>query len=187
MANLFHKEGLRNSYTELNEIYFWTITIRDWIPVLQHDAFKHIITDSLKWLHDKELVKIYGFVIMPNHIHMIWTQLKMNGREFPKNSFEKFTAHQFTGLLRKEDPGLLSRFIVNATERAHNIWQRDPLAIRVFSREICEQKLDYIHNNPLQEHWNLCKNPVDYTFSSALFYEQQIDTFGFLTHYMDVF
>jgi hypothetical protein len=32
-------------------------------------------------------------------------------------------------------------------------------------------KLDYIHTNPLQEHWILVSKPEDYTFSSARFYE----------------
>src|SRR5882762_6495792 len=88
-------QGHRNSYTELNEVYFWTISIKDWIHLLKKDGYKNIIIDSLKWLCEKELVRIYGYVIMPNHIHLLWEQLKMNGKEFPKNSFEKFTAHSF--------------------------------------------------------------------------------------------
>jgi len=34
-------------------------------------------------LMQHELVYIYGYVIMPNHIHVLWEQLKMNGKETP--------------------------------------------------------------------------------------------------------
>ncbi len=180
-------KGHHNSYTEINEVYFWTLTIKEWIPLLKHDDYKVLIIDSLKWLCDKDLVKTYGFIIMPNHLHLLWEQLKMNGKEFPKNSFEKFTAHSFRKKLEKEDPLLLAKFKVKASDRKYNFWKRDPLAVRVFSREMAEQKLNYIHYNPLQEYWSLCKSPEAYKFSSASFYETGINDFGILTHYMDAF
>lgn len=48
-----------------------------------------------------------------------------------------------------------------------------------------EQKLDYIHLNPLQAHWNLTDDPNSYYFSSCSFYEQEDKKFDWLTHYMD--
>jgi len=87
----YNYTGHRNSYTELNEIYFWTITINNWNHLLKNDDNKMIVISSLQWLVQNELVEIYGYVIMPNHIHLLWQQLRMNGKEFPKNSFEKLT------------------------------------------------------------------------------------------------
>ncbi|WP_255478614.1 hypothetical protein [Rufibacter sp. XAAS-G3-1] len=48
-----------------------------------------------------------------------------------------------------------------------------------------EQKLDYIHQNPAQEKWKLAELPEDYYYSSARFYLENKDDFGFLTHYLD--
>ena len=48
-----------------------------------------------------------------------------------------------------------------------------------------EQKLSYIHTNPVQPHWNLCSDFVDYYYSSASFYETANSDFTFLKHYMD--
>ena len=107
--------------------------------------------------------------------------------EFPKNSFEKFTAHGFRRKLMIENPRELEKFSVPAKDREYNFWQRDPLAILIFSREMALQKLNYIHFNPLQENWQLCTSPEEYRFSSASFYENEKDEFGILTHYMDVF
>ncbi len=180
-------KGHRNSYTELNAVYFWTITVRNWIHLLKEDAYKQIIISSLKWLCDKKLIEIYGYVIMHNHIHLLWQQFAMNGKEFPKNSFEKFTSHQFQKKLVAEDPEKLLQFSVSASDRKYNFWQRDPLAVHIFSRDVAEQKLNYLHCNPLQEHWNLCRLPEDYRFSSARFYETGFDEFEILTHYMEAF
>ena len=47
------------------------------------------------------------------------------------------------------------------------------------------EKLDYMHYNPLQPHWQLCDDPISHRFSSAKFYETGEDGFGLLTHYMD--
>ena len=99
-AKDFRYNGHRNSYTALNEVYFWTITIYKWQHLLKPDANKMIIITSLQWLVQSELVKIYGYVIMPNHIRLMWEQLKMNGKEFPKNSFEKFTAKTFVNNMK---------------------------------------------------------------------------------------
>ena len=121
------------------------------------------------------LIKIYGFVLMPNHIHLMWEQLAMNGKEFPTNSFEKFTAKAFVNNLKAGNDDNLKNYAVTATDRQYNIWLRDPLAIRVFSSEMAAQKLDYMHLNPMQSHWLLCNNPANYRFSSAIFYEQNRD------------
>jgi REP element-mobilizing transposase RayT len=181
-ARDFRYKGHRNSYTELNELYFWTITINKWQHLLTSDENKMIIINSLQWLCINHLVQIFGYVIMPNHIHLLWMQLKMNGKEFPKNSFEKFTAKKFIEKMKHENDQELSKYTVNAEDRQHNIWQRDPLAIRVFSNEMAIQKLDYMHYNPSQFHWALCVNPEDYRFSSAAYYEKAFDEFNILTH-----
>ncbi|MDQ2721468.1 MAG: hypothetical protein M3Z26_17155 [Bacteroidota bacterium] len=47
------------------------------------------------------------------------------------------------------------------------------------------EKFDYIHYNPLQPHWQLCKEPAEYKYSSAQFYETGKDEFEILTHLMD--
>lgn len=57
---------------ELCEVYFWTNTIKDWKHLLKQDKYKQLIINSLKELVDKKLITVYAFVIIPNHIHLIW-------------------------------------------------------------------------------------------------------------------
>ena len=67
---------------------------------------KMVIIQSFQWLVQHQLVYIYGYVIMPNHIHVLWEQITMNGKETPKESFEKYTGHKFLKQLRADKENL---------------------------------------------------------------------------------
>jgi len=103
----------------------------------------------------------------------------------PHASFMKFTGHEFLQELRKTNEALLSQFKVESDSRNYQFWQRNSLPILLYNRKILEQKLNYIHLNPLQAHWNLVTDPNDYLYSSCSFYERGDDRFNWLTHYMD--
>jgi putative transposase len=168
-----------------NYIQFFTATILWWKKLLAPDKYKEVIVKSIKFLVEDNRVKIYGFVIMPNHIHLIWRINDNYLREDVQRDFLKFTAQQIKFDLQKIHPQVLSHFEVNLKDRKYQFWERNPLSIDLFDRKVVEQKLIYIHNNPLQEKWNLAVNPNDYWYSSNRFYETEKDDFGFLTHYMD--
>ena len=57
---------------EIGEVFFWTATIINWQHLLREDRFKEVIIQSLRTLSVKSLADIFAFVIMPNHIHLIW-------------------------------------------------------------------------------------------------------------------
>lgn len=169
----------RNSYMEFDKIYFWTATINNWQKLLLPDSFKDVIIYSLDYLSKKNLIDVFGFVIMPNHIHLLWRMKEMNGKETPKASLLKFTAHQFKSMLT---PAKLSKFKVTAENKKYEFWQRDPLAIEVYTPEIVYQKLDYIHRNPIAKNWNLARESSQYKYSSASYYEENDQHFNFLKH-----
>ncbi len=177
--NIFHK---RQGQMEVNDVYFYTHTIQGFKHLLADDTFKQVIMDSLSYFVQKNLIKLYGYVIMPNHIHLIWTHLALNGKETVAGSFTKYTAHQFKKMITKQE---LLQYCSDKQDRCYQFWKRDPLAIHLSSIKIIEQKLDYIHANPVNEKWKLCKLPEEYKWSSAGFYFYGRDEFGILTHYMD--
>lgn len=98
-------EGLftyhRKSYMELGQIYFWTSTINKWQRLLQSDVYKDIIISSLAYLSDSGKIDVFAFVIMPNHLHLIWRINEYNGKETAQGSFLKYTAHEFKKMLKE--------------------------------------------------------------------------------------
>ncbi len=177
----------RNSIMLLDEVYFWTATVKDWKKLLLDDEYKLIIINSLKDLVLREKIVVYAFVIMPNHIHLVWKMKALNGKEMPHASFNKFTAHQFQKLLRLNKPDVIDSYKVTEVERRYRFWQRDSLAILMDLKEKAIQKIDYIHQNPLQSHWDLSNTDDEYKWSSAKFYATEKDDFGFLTHILEEF
>ena len=144
------------------------------------DSYKDIIIDTLSFLTEKKLIEVFGFVIMPNHIHLIWRTLALNGKESPQASLLKYTAHQFKQRLWQDDPVTLEKYKVVAANKQYQFWQRDSLAVSLYTRAVAMQKLDYIHYNPLAAHWQLVKDPADYYYSSAAFYEKGVVDFPFI-------
>jgi REP element-mobilizing transposase RayT len=53
-------------------IEFFTATCLNWQPLLREDSRKTIVLDSLKFLVEDGRIWLYGFVIMPNHVHLLW-------------------------------------------------------------------------------------------------------------------
>jgi putative transposase len=177
------KEGLtykRKSYMDIGEIFFWTATINKWQWLLMDDRYKDVIISSLEYLSNEGKVDVFSFVIMPNHVHIIWRANEMNGKESPQGSFLKYTAHQFKKMLKQETPEMLEAYSSDAVNKSYEFWQRDPLAVELYSKKTAVQKLDYIHRNPLAEHWQLVKDPCEYKYSSAKYYEMDEKEFDFL-------
>ena len=162
----------------MGKIYFWTATIHKWRHLLVSSSNKQLIVEYLKKLADEGMITVYAFVIMPNHIHLIWQQNKLNGKESPKTSLLKYTGHELLKLLKAE--GKSGLYEVNAANKKHEIWQRDSLGIEIYTGKVARQKLEYIHNNPVNGKWQLAKDYFSYYYSSARFYETGIDEFGFL-------
>ena len=176
--NVFHK---RQGQVAVNFCYFYTDTIFRFHHLLADDALKLEVISALQYLVQKELVTLYGFVIMPNHIHLLWYILKQNGKESPAGSLAKFTAHRFKKHLAAT--GLLHLYKSDKDDRSYQFWKRDPLAIEISTEKIFINKLEYIHNNPVK--WELCEYPEAYQWSSVRFYMEGKDEFNVLTHYKE--
>ena len=172
----------------MNQLYpvhwpqFYTATIYEWKQLLLQDQYKEIIIESLKFLVADKRIELNGFVIMSNHIHLIWQALPGFTPEDNQASFMKYTAQQMKKMLTIDDPVFLEEFKVNKYDRTYQIWKREPLGTELFTPSVLLQKLEYIHNNPVRA--GLCTYPEEYHYSSAKFYEKGIDDFGMLTHYM---
>ncbi len=127
-------QQLRKSFMQTGEIYFWTATINGWKGLLQNDAYKQVIINSLQYLSSTGKIDVFAFVIMPNHIHLIWRINSLNGKETAQGSFLKYTAHLFKKMLQREENNKLAFFAVAASNKSYEFWQRDFLAVHLYTR-----------------------------------------------------
>ena len=164
---------------------FFTATILEWKHLLKKDEFKQIIVDSLLFLKKEGSIVVNAFVIMPNHIHLIWQIQDGYKQDKIQMRFLKYTAQQIKFRLIDTNDKMLNNFFVDAIDREYQFWERKPLSIDLWTEEVFIQKLIYIHNNPIKDPWNLVQYPEEYKYSSAKFYESGIDDFNLLTHYRE--
>ena len=127
--------------------------------------------------------KIYAFVIMPNHIHIVWSPLDTNYDLGA--SFKSYTGNKFLAYLKKYNPHMLRNYLSTQNDRKYNFWKRRSRSIEIMSGKIAEQKIQYIHSNPLQNKWLLVEKEEDYFYSSSAFYNLGKNDFGFLSRFKD--
>ncbi len=151
-------------------VQFFTAVCYDWLRLLEDDSYKQIIIDALKFRISKGQINVGAYVIMPNHIHLIWWIQNGFELEDVQRDFLKFTAKSIIGKIKRDqDESALEVLHVDLKDRKFQVWKRNSMSIDLRSAKFFKRKLDYIHENPCQPHWNLVNNPVDYKYSSARF------------------
>lgn len=157
---------------------FFTATILQWQKLLQLDKYKTIITNSLQFLVQEKRVEIFGFVIMANHLHIIWRAANVQSRAEMQHAFMTYTAQTILKDVTMYHPQVLPHFLVQAKDRTYQVWERNPLSVELRSNEVLLQKLQYIHQNPVRA--GICSLREQYRFSSASLYATNTSEWDFL-------
>ncbi len=160
---------------------FLTVTCLEWTHVLKKDRFKDIVIDSLRFLSKEERIRVFGFVIMSNHFHLIWQMSGDHKRDDVHRDFLKFTSQQILRVLRNEKSDIQEKLLVQSKDRKYQVWERNSLGVPLWSPEVFWQKLDYIHFNPVKA--GLCEYPEEYKYSSAGLYLKNEKNWDFLIQY----
>ena len=165
-----------------NRIEFFTATCLNWQPLLQEESRKEVIIKSLKFLVDDNRIWLYAFVIMPNHIHLLWRKQESWRNKSVQQMFLKYTAQQIKfQMIDNKRFSELSSYVSTQGDRNYHFWERRPFKATMYNRQVASQKVDYIHQNPIKA--GLCEMPEDYKYSSYEFYEFNIDRWDMLTYY----
>jgi len=84
--------------------------------------------------------------------------------------------------LQQNHPAVLEKFRVNVKDSQYQLWEHRPLSVPLWSGSVFEQKLNYLHQNPVQEKWRLSDLPENYFYSSARYYLLNQDDWKFIAH-----
>ncbi|MCB9033938.1 MAG: transposase [Chitinophagales bacterium] len=147
---------------------FFTATIYKWYPLLKESQVKDIIIESMVFLAQNQRVFIHAFVIMDNHIHIIWKIRTPHLQKNVQRDFLKYTAQQIKFYLQRKNSEIIELCKVNHNDRKYMIWQTNSMSVDLYTEKVYNQKLDYIHNNPIKAKY--CEKAEDYIYSSADYY-----------------
>jgi len=163
----------RYKITEINRPHFLTNTIINWIPVFTRPDSVQIILDSLSYMQNNHGLKIYGYVVLENHMHWI-AQADDLGKEVAR--FKAYTAKKLVNYLTNAgQQKILQQFAfykkAHKQDRQHQVWEEGSHAQLIQNEQILRQKLDYIHFNPVKRGY--VDKPEHWRYSSARNYAGQ--------------
>ncbi len=157
-----------------DHLYFITTRAVQKAHLFQREVMKMIVLDSWDFMRREKWLELYCFVVMPNHVHFIVKCNPSHPVQYMVRDFKKYTSKKIIAQYEAEGNTRVLEFLKAAVERpdkqTHAVWEDDYMAKDVYSAWFLKEKMNYIHNNPLQPHWNLVEQPQDYEWSSARFY-----------------
>ena len=124
------------------ECKFFTATILEWKFLLSKVAYKEIILNSLHFLVENKRAYVHAFVIMNNHVHILWSLRSDNAHNEVQRDFLRYTAHAIVKDLKANNLNLLKEFEVSAADRKYQIWERNPLTVDLWDEAALKPKLE---------------------------------------------
>ena len=155
--------------------YFLTLTIVDWVDIFTRPVYKKIIVDSLTYCQENKGLDLFAWVLMTNHLHLIArTRDEHTISDFLRD-FKKFTSKKISSTVenepesRKDWISYRLKYHVNFDEKRNfQVWKEGNEAKEIISNSFLDQKIDYIHQNPVKA--GIVFEPEHYVFSSAIDY-----------------
>jgi putative transposase len=162
---------MRSSYrvNDVHRAHFITSTIIEWLPVFTTPGCCQILTDSLAFCRENKGLRIYAWVVMDNHFHAI-----VAGPDLPRTlqSLKRHTAQALlTEIQREGRDWLVNRLEYGCLAHKrregsiHQLWQEGYHPQSIGSDAVMQQKLEYIHLNPVRR--GLVAAPEHWRYSSA--------------------
>lgn len=136
------------------------------------------IVESLEYSQKNMGIEIFAWVLMTNHLHIVCRCNSDGGMPAWLRDFKKFTSKKIIELINEEPESRRKWLIKSFKEACANlkrnqqfkVWQNGNHCIELFNAEILMQKIEYIHQNPVEA--MIVENPEDYLFSSAKNYAE---------------
>jgi REP element-mobilizing transposase RayT len=185
---------LHTKQAETHVIYFCTVTCYNWLPLIEEAGAYRSVYRWFGFLkHDG--CKLIGYVIMPNHFHvMLFPTHTGTSINQMIGECKRFMAYDIVASIKKQGKlELLGKLAKGVTKSEKRINKKHQVFKTSFDYRLCdgersvEQRLEYMHHNPVSGKWHLVEDFVNYKHSSARFYELNREIAGVeICHYQDL-
>lgn len=157
----------RYKFYENQYPYFITSTVNYGLPLFSDTEIARIVLESLEYLQEQLTVKLFAYVIMDNHVHMV-----MQSKDPSKhmNSFKSFTAKEIIKSLKQRRRSILLKRLgfhkkLHKTQSNYQVWEEGVHPIQIDDDSKMNRILDYIHYNPVNA--GFIDDPIHWRYSSA--------------------
>ncbi|WP_374949144.1 transposase [Mucilaginibacter sp.] len=146
----------RNASTD--ELYFVTLTVVNWIDVFTRRYYNDFLIENLRYCQQHLNLNIYAYVIMTNHLHLV-ANVSDGSLGNVLGRFKSHTSKRLFEMIANNPQESRRDWMVKAFKQAgkynplnddHQFWQNGNYPVSLYSNEIIQQKIDYIHLNPVR-------------------------------------
>ena len=153
--------------TGCGDLHFITFSCYQRRPLLASVRARNITVQILKEVRDRYRFALLGFVIMPQHVHLLLSEAPGLKPETIIQVFKQRVSRRLRGKKRAPKSQLTLAFPENP-EALRRFWQRRYFDLNVYSTAKVPQKLHYMHANPFKA--KLVPHPGDWPWSSWCHY-----------------
>ncbi|MCB0488158.1 MAG: transposase [Cyclobacteriaceae bacterium] len=154
-------------------LHFITFAVIGWIEVFTKHVYRDAFLESIRYCQQNKGLLIYGWCIMSNHIHMIIGRNGSYDVQDIVRDFKKYSSVTICRLIENSGDsrkdwmlGVFSKAADSSNKhRKYKFWQNQYHPIELNTNEMMEQKLDYIHQNPVKA--GIVEKEEEYVYSSA--------------------
>jgi REP element-mobilizing transposase RayT len=141
--------------------------------VFTRKEYRDILLDSLTFCHEKKGLLTHGWCIMSNHTHLLASSA-IHDLSGTLRDFKKFTGKKIINAIKNNEHESRKEWMIKIFEDAgkrnsrntdYQFWRQDNQPKECYSPEFTIQKLNYIHNNPVEA--GIVDKPEEYLYSSA--------------------
>jgi REP element-mobilizing transposase RayT len=159
-------------------IHFITFAVVEWIDVFTRKDYRDIVLNSIRFCQAEKGLVLHSWCLMSNHLHLVVSARNENLSDILRD-FKKFTSKQIIEAIinnkhESRKDWMLKIFKEEGSKSSRNtiyqFWRQDNQPQELFSPKFIVQKLNYIHNNPVEA--GLVEKPEDYVYSSAKDYHE---------------
>jgi putative transposase len=143
-----------------------------------------IILENFQFYNDKYKVRLVAYVLMINHIHFVICFEEKSRLSDYLRDFKKCSSLQIRQYLAEKAPGILAGMAYKHRTQQFKVWEDLFDEVVLYTRKVCETKINYIHSNPVRA--GLVTRPEDYKYSSASFYLTEATVNSQLLHDMEI-
>lgn len=162
-------------------IYFVSFAVVFWFDVFTRREYKDILIDCLGYCQQNKGMEIYAFCIMTNHVHLIYKSTASIKPGEILRDFKRYTSNQLVKCIAENPKESRKELFLMSFKKAalntsnvnkHQFWRHDNKPIELWSPSVIDEKINYIHQNPVIA--GFVEQPHDYLYSSAKNYAREL-------------
>ena len=161
-------------FRDQSKLYFVSFAVVYWIDVFIRNEYKDILVDSWRFCQKSKGLELYAWCIMTSHVHLI-IGTHDNNMEAILRDMKRHTSGKLREAIKVNSKESRREWMLWMMQRAREknnkdfqFWQQDNHPIELNTPEVTQQKLDYLHYNPVEA--GIVRHPEDYLYSSAMDY-----------------